>query len=262
MAQPSPVPGEPRLSDARRRRRGRRRRAGGVPAAGHERTSAQIDDIRGWLTVVAGRLCLDQLRSARARHERPDESERGSMSLPSAEPRPGRPGHARRRGPRRDVGGAAAAVARASGWPSCCTTSSRCRSRRSPRRSAGPSAPVANSPGGRGRSSPTPHPGSPTSPTPNISSSPSEFITACANGDLEALTAVLDPTVWGVGHHAGRRRAAAAGQPRPRRGGPQPASLPRARRDAGQRAGRASRCCSHSPTGGCSPCSCSRCATT
>ena len=33
----------------------------------------EIDDIRGWLTVVAGRLCLDQLRSARARHERPDE---------------------------------------------------------------------------------------------------------------------------------------------------------------------------------------------
>ena len=26
-----------------------------------------IDDVRGWLTVVAGRLCLDQLRSARVR---------------------------------------------------------------------------------------------------------------------------------------------------------------------------------------------------
>src|SRR6202043_2474092 len=25
------------------------------------------------------------------------------------------------------------------------------------------------------------------------------FITACANGDLQALAAVLDPTVWGVG---------------------------------------------------------------
>src|ERR1700750_604142 len=34
---------------------------------------AQIDDIRAWLTVVAGRLCLDRMRSARARHERPDE---------------------------------------------------------------------------------------------------------------------------------------------------------------------------------------------
>ena len=26
-----------------------------------------------------------------------------------------------------------------------------------------------------------------------------KFITACANGELRALTAVLDPTVWGVG---------------------------------------------------------------
>ncbi|MGH3524690.1 MAG: sigma-70 family RNA polymerase sigma factor, partial [Mycobacterium sp.] len=36
------------------------------------RTEAgEIDDVRGWLTVVAGRLCLDQVRSARARRERP-----------------------------------------------------------------------------------------------------------------------------------------------------------------------------------------------
>src|SRR6185437_3028841 len=32
-----------------------------------------IDDVRAWLTVVAGRLCLDQARSARARYERPDD---------------------------------------------------------------------------------------------------------------------------------------------------------------------------------------------
>src|ERR1700755_3162837 len=31
----------------------------------------EIDDVRGWLTVVASRLCLDQVRSARARYERP-----------------------------------------------------------------------------------------------------------------------------------------------------------------------------------------------
>src|ERR1700736_3007560 len=28
-----------------------------------------IDDVRGWLTVVAGRLCLDLVRSARHRYE-------------------------------------------------------------------------------------------------------------------------------------------------------------------------------------------------
>ena len=35
---------------------------------------SQIDDVRAWLTVVAGRLCLDQMRSARARREQPDET--------------------------------------------------------------------------------------------------------------------------------------------------------------------------------------------
>ncbi|MED5811745.1 RNA polymerase sigma factor SigI [Mycolicibacterium sp. 050232] len=37
------------------------------------RTDAEhLDDVRAWLTVVAGRLCLDHIRSARARLERPD----------------------------------------------------------------------------------------------------------------------------------------------------------------------------------------------
>src|ERR1700736_4555701 len=34
---------------------------------------SEIDDVRAWLTVVAGRLCLDQVRSARARYERPGD---------------------------------------------------------------------------------------------------------------------------------------------------------------------------------------------
>src|SRR6201987_4160779 len=33
----------------------------------------EIDDVRAWLTGVAGRLCLDQVRSARARYERPGD---------------------------------------------------------------------------------------------------------------------------------------------------------------------------------------------
>src|SRR5690349_6131712 len=41
-----------------------------------------IDDLRGWLTVVAGRLCLDMLRSARVRRERPQDVE----SLESLQP--------------------------------------------------------------------------------------------------------------------------------------------------------------------------------
>src|ERR1700761_1478773 len=34
---------------------------------------AEIEDVRGWLTVVTSRLCLDQVRSARARYERPGD---------------------------------------------------------------------------------------------------------------------------------------------------------------------------------------------
>jgi RNA polymerase sigma-70 factor (ECF subfamily) len=33
-----------------------------------------VDDVRGWLTVVAGRLCLDQVRSAASRHESPTDA--------------------------------------------------------------------------------------------------------------------------------------------------------------------------------------------
>src|SRR5204863_9677368 len=29
----------------------------------------QSDDVRGWLVTVTGRLCLDRMKSARARHE-------------------------------------------------------------------------------------------------------------------------------------------------------------------------------------------------
>jgi RNA polymerase sigma-70 factor (ECF subfamily) len=49
--------------------------------------TSQVDDVRAWLTVVAGRLCLDQRRSARIRHEQPDES--GVLDIaPSDEPDP------------------------------------------------------------------------------------------------------------------------------------------------------------------------------
>ena len=158
---------------------------------------AQIDDIRAWLTVVAGRLCLDQLRSARARHEQPDES--GALDvMPSHEADPAdrvtlddevrtallevlrrlSPGervafvlHDVFQMPFEEI---AETVGRPVGT---------CRqlARRARAKFAG------------------------TSPRPaDISDAEHQvvterFITACANGDLQALTAVLDPTVWGVG---------------------------------------------------------------
>jgi RNA polymerase sigma-70 factor, ECF subfamily len=42
----------------------------------------EVQGVRGWLTVVAGRLCLDQVRSARARREQP----RDIASLDADEP--------------------------------------------------------------------------------------------------------------------------------------------------------------------------------
>lgn len=46
--------------------------------------AAELDDVRAWLTVVAGRLCLDQVRSARVRRSQPGTVE----SIVSSEPDP------------------------------------------------------------------------------------------------------------------------------------------------------------------------------
>ncbi len=158
---------------------------------------AQIDDVRGWLTVVAGRLCLDQVRSARARHERPD----GTVSVdvtPSTELTPAdrvtlddevreamlqvlqrlSPGE-RVAFVLHDVFGTpfdeiAETVGRPAG--TCRQLARRAREKftaTSPRLTD-----VADA---------------------EHQLVTERFITACANGDLEALTAVLDPTVWGVG---------------------------------------------------------------
>jgi RNA polymerase sigma-70 factor (ECF subfamily) len=156
----------------------------------------QIDDVRAWLTVVAGRLCLDQLRSARTRREQPDES--GALDItPSREADPAdrvtlddevrtallevlrklSPGervafvlHDVFQMPFEEI---AEAVGRPVGT---------CRqlARRARAKFSGASPRVSEI-------SDTEH-----------QVVTERFITACANGDLEALTAVLDPTVWGV----------------------------------------------------------------
>jgi RNA polymerase sigma-70 factor (ECF subfamily) len=158
---------------------------------------AEIDDIRGWLTVVAGRLCLDQLRSARARHERPDEVG-AADAMPSADPDPAdrvtlddevreamlellrrlSPGervtfvlHDVFQLPFEEI---AQTVGRPVG--TCRQLARRARGKFA---SASPRlADVADA---------------------EHQLVTERFITACANGDLEALTAALDPAVWGVG---------------------------------------------------------------
>ncbi len=157
---------------------------------------ARIEDVRAWLTVVAGRLCLDQLRSARARHEHPGES--GAVdSSRSSEPDPAdritlddevrtallevlrrlSPGervafvlHDVFQMPFEEI---ADAVGRPVG--TCRQLARRARSKFSD------ASPRVSDVSGVEHQIVT-----------------DKFITACANGDLAALSAVLDPTVWGV----------------------------------------------------------------
>jgi RNA polymerase sigma-70 factor (ECF subfamily) len=158
---------------------------------------SQIDDIRAWLTVVAGRLCLDQMRSARVRHERADFS--GALDVtPSADPDP-----ADRVTLDDEVRTALLEVLR----------------RLSPGERVAfvlhdvfqmpfdEVAATVGSPVGTCRQLARRARAKFSDASPRVTdvsdvehqAVTEKFVTACANGDLGALTAVLDPTVWGVG---------------------------------------------------------------
>ncbi|SPM29848.1 RNA polymerase sigma factor SigI [Mycobacterium terramassiliense] len=155
----------------------------------------EIDDVRGWLTVVASRLCLDQVRSARARHERPGEVD-DQPGTPRSDPaervtlddevRTALLEVLRRLSPGERVafvlhdvfGMPFDTIAETVGRPvgTCRQLARRARTKF-------------------------------TAAQPKLNEvAPAEhqlvtekFITACANGDIAGLTAVLDPAVWGVG---------------------------------------------------------------
>ncbi|OBK50042.1 RNA polymerase sigma factor SigI [Mycobacterium sp. 1081908.1] len=156
---------------------------------------SEIDDVRGWLTVVASRICLDQVRSARARYERPGEVEQqpASTRLDPAdrvtlddEVRTALLEVLRRLSPGERVafvlhdvfGVPFDTIAETVGRPvgTCRQLARRAR-------------------------------GKFTVAQPKLNEVASaehqlvteKFITACANGDIAGLTAVLDPAVWGVG---------------------------------------------------------------
>jgi RNA polymerase sigma-70 factor, ECF subfamily len=155
----------------------------------------EIDDVRGWLTVVASRLCLDQVRSARARYERPGEVDQqpASRRLDPAdrvtlddEVRTALLEVLRRLNPGERVafvlhdvfGVPFDTIAETVGRPvgTCRQLARRARAKF-------------------------------TAAQPKFNEVASaehqlvteKFITACANGDIAGLTAVLDPAVWGVG---------------------------------------------------------------
>jgi RNA polymerase sigma-70 factor, ECF subfamily len=160
---------------------------------------SDIEDVRAWLTVVAGRLCLDQVRSARARHERPGDigPELAALNQPRRldpadqvslddEVRTALLEVLRRLSPGERVsfvlhdvfGMPFDAIAETVGRPvgTCRQLARRARAKFA----------IAQ-----------PKPGD--VPVVEHQLVTEKFITACATGDLQALAAVLDPTVWGVG---------------------------------------------------------------
>src|SRR3984885_7256207 len=161
----------------------------------------EIDDIRGWLTVVTSRLCLDQVRSARTRYERLSDpahadADTFAVEAPGLDPadrvtlddevRTALMEVLRRLSPGERVafvlhdvfGVPFDTIAETVGRPvgTCRQLARRARAKF-------------------------------TAAQPQLSEVASaehqlvteKFITACANGDIASLTAVLDPTVWGVG---------------------------------------------------------------
>jgi RNA polymerase sigma-70 factor, ECF subfamily len=159
----------------------------------------EIEDIRGWLTVVAGRLCLDQVRSARARYERPGDIGPEVAALNQShrldpadritlddEVRAALLEVLRRLSPGERVsfvlhdvfGVPFDAIAETVGRPvgTCRQLARRARAKFALTQPKPGDVPVAEH-----------------------QLVTEKFITACANGDLQALAAVLDPTVWGVG---------------------------------------------------------------
>lgn len=153
-----------------------------------------IEDVRGWLTVVASRLCLDQVRSARARYERPGDIEErpAHRSDPvdrvtlDDEIRSALLEVLRRLSPGERVsfvlhdvfGVPFDSISQTVGRPvgTCRQLARRARAKFVAAR------PNMNEVAAAEHQLVT-----------------EKFITACANGDLGALAAVLDPTVWGVG---------------------------------------------------------------
>jgi RNA polymerase sigma-70 factor, ECF subfamily len=159
----------------------------------------EIEDVRAWLTTVAGRLCLDLVRSARARREQPTDLEQDAIpGLPSPELDPAdritlddEVSSALLRVLRQLSPGERVAfilhdvfqvpfesIAETVGRPvgTCRQLARRARAK------------VATNQGGADDVAATEH-----------QLVTEKFITACAGGDVQALAAVLDPTVWGVG---------------------------------------------------------------
>lgn len=161
----------------------------------------EIDDVRGWLTVVTSRLCLDQIRSARARYERPHSGDQEPLLADARvvdpadritlddEIRTALLEVLRRLSPGERVafvlhdvfGVPFDTIAETVGRPAgtCRQLARRARAKFT-------------------NAAPPTQAGTDVAPAEHQLVT-EKFITACADGNIAGLTAVLDPTVWGVG---------------------------------------------------------------
>jgi RNA polymerase sigma-70 factor (ECF subfamily) len=157
----------------------------------------EIDDERGWLTVVTGRLCLDQIRSARSRRERTHDTTTleamSAVRAPDPADRITLDDSVRtalfvmleRLSPAERVAFVLhdvfqlpfEAIAQTLGRPvmTCRQLARRARHK------------IANAPGRLREVPPAEH-----------RLVTEKFITACGNGDVDALLAVLHPEAWGM----------------------------------------------------------------
>jgi RNA polymerase sigma-70 factor, ECF subfamily len=173
----------------------------------------EIEEERGWLTVVTGRLCLDEIRSARSRHEQTQET---AVLESLAQPSPADPADRitlddsvrtalyvvlERLSPAERVAFVLhdvfqlpfEAIAETLGRP---VPTCRQLARRARQKIAAGPARVNDVPPAEHRLV------------------TEKFITACANGDFDALLAVLHPHVWGVAEFVEGSRPGSRG-PRP-----------------------------------------------
>ncbi len=203
-----------------------------------EANRTQIADLRAWLTTVVSRLGLDRLRSAAHRRE---------VLLREWLPEPVVTGLDANDPLNAVVAGEDARFAAMvvlerltpiSGWPSCCTTGSACRSPRSPVSSASATPRPASWP--RAPAAPWPTIRRPPRPDDLHNQVAGELMAALATGELDAVVRLLHPDVTFTGDSNRRAPTAARVIHGPGQGGPvHPRTVPALRAEL---AGRQSAC--------------------
>ena len=152
-----------------------------------------VRNLRGWLTTVVARICLDMLRARSARRE-----SRSTRHRARRRARCRRPRSRKRCLPTPSAWRCSSSsdpVRRPSGSRSCCTTCSTCRTPRSRRSWAAPRTPPRNSPAARAVAACAVKLPDPATDLVRQRRLVDAFLAAARDGDFDALLAVLDGDV-------------------------------------------------------------------